>query len=344
MRPSATVAALASLATGVAPDIHRLVQPGLGFLPRVSRLRPVARELARRGVPADVVTAELPRRRCRWPGPSPRRPACARLLPAGRRARDTAAAADWLVSEPGTGLVFVYLPDCDEAGHAHGWMSARYLEAAAEVDAAIGLLSAQVEECAARRRRRPRRRRRHRDGASPPAPDERADPAGPGGPRRRPRAPAGRSGLAARRLGHGAVVVRRSGARLSTKAARCSRRSPRCSSPRRRRGDPSADPPRRRVGDDRRPRLVVAALGEHSPRRGDARGQRPVPHPRADPQAARRAARGRATRSAGRSPSCRCPIPSRSRRGTPPPRRRSPRRPRSRIPGSRRSPCRWPAS
>jgi hypothetical protein len=146
VRPSATVAALASLATGVAPDSHRLVQPGLGFLPRISRLRPVARELARRGVPSDVVTAELP------PAALPVTWALAsaagvrRLLPAGRRARDTAAAADWIAGEPGPRLVFVYLPDCDTAGHEHGWMSEPYLEAAAEVDAAIGLLSHRVDE------------------------------------------------------------------------------------------------------------------------------------------------------------------------------------------------------
>lgn len=60
VRPSATVAALASLATGVAPDTHRLVQPGLDFLPRIGRLRPVARVLSRHGIPADAVTAELP--------------------------------------------------------------------------------------------------------------------------------------------------------------------------------------------------------------------------------------------------------------------------------------------
>ena len=146
VRPSATVAALASLATGVAPDSHRLVQPGLGFLPRVARLRPVARELARCGVAADVVTAELPMVTVPVTWALASAAGVRRLLPAGRRARETAAAADWLVSEPGTGLVFVYLPDCDEAGHAHGWMSAPYLEAAAELDAAIGRLSARVED------------------------------------------------------------------------------------------------------------------------------------------------------------------------------------------------------
>jgi predicted AlkP superfamily pyrophosphatase or phosphodiesterase len=30
------------------------------------------------------------------------------------------------------GLVFVYLNDCDQAGHAHGWMSPQYRAAAVE--------------------------------------------------------------------------------------------------------------------------------------------------------------------------------------------------------------------
>ena len=54
VRPSATVAALASLATGVSPQTHRLTEPGLGFLSRLRSLRPVARELGRAGIPTDV--------------------------------------------------------------------------------------------------------------------------------------------------------------------------------------------------------------------------------------------------------------------------------------------------
>jgi phosphopentomutase len=42
--------------------------------------------------------------------------------------------------------VFVYLPDCDNAGHEHGWMSKSYLDAAAEIDAAIGQLTALAED------------------------------------------------------------------------------------------------------------------------------------------------------------------------------------------------------
>src|SRR5207244_2141549 len=59
VRPSTTVAALASLATGVAPHTHRLTEPGLGFLSNLRSLRPVAVELARGGIPTDVVTGEL---------------------------------------------------------------------------------------------------------------------------------------------------------------------------------------------------------------------------------------------------------------------------------------------
>jgi glycosyltransferase involved in cell wall biosynthesis len=61
----------------------------------------------------------------------------AQFVIAGETARDTAAAAA-TVRE--TGLTIVYLPDCDRAGHAHGWMSQPYRAAAAEVDGAVGCL------------------------------------------------------------------------------------------------------------------------------------------------------------------------------------------------------------
>ena len=141
VRPSATVAALASLATGVGPDTHRLIEPGLEFHPRLRTNRPESRVLARAGIPTDIVTADL--------GPAALPVAWAlastagarRLVAKGSRARDTAAAAHRLLSQREQRLLFLYLPDCDRAGHAHGWMSDPYLEAAAEVDAAVGLLS-----------------------------------------------------------------------------------------------------------------------------------------------------------------------------------------------------------
>ena len=141
VRPSATVPALASLATGVSPQTHRLTEPGLGFLAGLRSVRPVAWELGRAGLPTDVVTGEL--------GPTSLPVAWSlastagvrRLVAKGAQARDTAAAAQRMLAQAEERLLFVYLPDCDRAGHASGWMSDRYLEAAAEVDAAIGALA-----------------------------------------------------------------------------------------------------------------------------------------------------------------------------------------------------------
>lgn len=146
IRPSATVAALASLATGVAPQTHRLTEPGLGFLMGLRSLRPVAWELARAGIATDVVTGEL--------GPAALPVAWSlastagvrRLVAKGARARDTALAAHRVLMQPEERLLFLYLPDCDRAGHAYGWMSGPYLEAAADVDAAIGALGSWTDD------------------------------------------------------------------------------------------------------------------------------------------------------------------------------------------------------
>jgi predicted AlkP superfamily pyrophosphatase or phosphodiesterase len=138
VRPSVTVAALASLATGVSPATHRLTEPGLGFLPTLSRLRPIAHELGRRGISTMVACASM--------GPGARSVAWAlltaagvgKLVVGGSTPRDVAAAATQDLNGPG--FTVVYLPHCDRAGHASGWMSPAYREAAAAADEAIGLV------------------------------------------------------------------------------------------------------------------------------------------------------------------------------------------------------------
>ncbi|HTR22128.1 MAG TPA: alkaline phosphatase family protein [Gemmatimonadales bacterium] len=149
VRPSATVAALTSLATGVAPDTHRLVEPGLDFLPSVGRLRPVARELSRAGVSTEIVTGALDLTALPIAWALATAAGARSVLPAGKQARHTAAAAASVLNREGapeSSLVFVYLPDCDRAGHRDGWMSPAYLEAAAEVDTGIGILSAWTDD------------------------------------------------------------------------------------------------------------------------------------------------------------------------------------------------------
>jgi phosphopentomutase len=104
-------------------------------------LRPLPRELARQGLVTSVVTESLGRG-----GPVAAAltgfAGIGRLTTAGQGAYDTALAAREMFERLPEGLMFVYLPDCDRAGHAHGWMSPGYLEVAAELDAAIAVFAA----------------------------------------------------------------------------------------------------------------------------------------------------------------------------------------------------------
>lgn len=145
VRPSVTVAALASFATGVAPATHGLVEPGLGFLPQLPRLRPLARMLSAHRVPTTVVAGNigLRDRPVAWALTN-----CAgveRLINAGRSAAALAHVARG-VTRAEEGFVFAYLPDCDRAGHAHGWMSPQYLRAVSAVDAAVGALTPLLDD------------------------------------------------------------------------------------------------------------------------------------------------------------------------------------------------------
>lgn len=146
VRPSTTVAALASLATGVGPANHRLVEPGLGFLGRLGGLRPVARELGKGGIPVDVVSGELAMGA--WPIAHALASAAGvrKVVSGGRTPLDAATATNHILLEGEEQAVFVYLPDCDRAGHAYGWMSTEYLKAASAVDVAVGRLTGWVED------------------------------------------------------------------------------------------------------------------------------------------------------------------------------------------------------
>ena len=142
VRPSVTVAALLSLTTGVGPATHQLVEPGLSAVRKLGNLHPLPRELSARQLPTVVVAGEI--RAIEVP--------VARLLASvagvGRfvatagPARRVAAAALGRLRFVKDGLVIVYVNDCDRAGHTHGWMSDRYLEAVREADAAVGALRA----------------------------------------------------------------------------------------------------------------------------------------------------------------------------------------------------------
>ena len=146
VRPSRTAAALTSLATGIAPASHGLIEPGLAFLGRLMSLRPLGRELERAGLPSHIVANDMnaAERAIVWALVSAA--GIGKFTARGRRARDVANAALDVAREQPTGVLFVYLNDADVAGHAHGWMSPQYLAAAAELDVAIGALSGLADD------------------------------------------------------------------------------------------------------------------------------------------------------------------------------------------------------
>jgi predicted AlkP superfamily pyrophosphatase or phosphodiesterase len=146
VRPSTTVAALASLATGVAPESHGLVKPGLEFLTRLGALRPLGKELTRHRLRVTVVAAAMNPATRAIAGSLTAAAGAKELIAEGRNARETAQAALSNLAKGEPGLVMVYLPDCDRAGHAFGWMSAPYLSAAGDIDAAVGILSASTDD------------------------------------------------------------------------------------------------------------------------------------------------------------------------------------------------------
>jgi hypothetical protein len=138
VRPSVTVAALTSLASGVAPATHGLTEARLLHLPRMRHLRPLPAELGRLGVETTVITPALPGA-ARWMAGALLRLGGVTRLVADASAPATLfdAAAQRIEGHKGRELVVVYANDADLAGHAWGWMSDAYLQAARVVDRAL---------------------------------------------------------------------------------------------------------------------------------------------------------------------------------------------------------------
>jgi hypothetical protein len=144
VRPSTTIAALGALATGVGPGTHRLMEPGIGALKRLAGLRPVARELVQRGLPTVVVAGHVPAIQVPTASALAKFAGVRRFIAVRGAAPLIAASALRRLRLTPDGLVFVYVNDCDRAGHAVGWMTPAYRNAVRQVDAAVALLRSAV--------------------------------------------------------------------------------------------------------------------------------------------------------------------------------------------------------
>ena len=146
VRPSATVAALTSLATGVSPDTHRLLEPGLGFLSQLGRVRPMLKVLSASGRDSRIFSSQLP-----FGAAQVARAMCAaagvgKTELTGQTPEETAAEAARGLDSIESGLIVVYLPHCDRAGHEFGWMSDEYLEMAGRADRGVAKLLEAIDD------------------------------------------------------------------------------------------------------------------------------------------------------------------------------------------------------
>ena len=138
VRPSVTVAALTSLATGVSPATHGITEAGLRHLPKVRNLQPLPLELKQLGVETTVVAPVLPGGGRFLAGILLRLGGADRLTtPASAPGALLDATVRHVEGNPNRELVVAYLNDADLAGHAWGWMSPAYLRAARAIDSAM---------------------------------------------------------------------------------------------------------------------------------------------------------------------------------------------------------------
>ena len=141
VRPSITVAALSSLATGVPPERHGLVEARLPSLQQLSGLRPLPLVLKRHGHRTRIVAGPLPPAH-RFLGRTLLGLAGVdSLVSAPPRPRELALAAEREQCRREAALTIVYVNNCDQVGHRQGWMSPAYLEAARTADEAVGVLA-----------------------------------------------------------------------------------------------------------------------------------------------------------------------------------------------------------
>ncbi|MCU0622598.1 MAG: alkaline phosphatase family protein [Gemmatimonadaceae bacterium] len=138
--PSVTAAALTSLFTGVAPATHGIESESFQLPKQPGRLPLVTKALAAHGIPSAVHIRRIPwlyrglaRQLARLAG-------AAHVTMTGDDAPEILDAATPGLLARTPGFTFLHFPDADRAGHAHGWMSAPYADAARTLDATLGQL------------------------------------------------------------------------------------------------------------------------------------------------------------------------------------------------------------
>ncbi|MEP6619536.1 MAG: alkaline phosphatase family protein [bacterium] len=140
--PSVTAAAMGSLLTGVHPDFHGLNSDRFHIPHSHGPLYPVPAVLRDAGYTSSAFLAQPPLLFRRLGKALAVRLGVDAPHFIGQQAPEIALAARRTLGEQERGLIMFHLPDADRAGHAHGWMSSQYADAARRLDATTGLIRA----------------------------------------------------------------------------------------------------------------------------------------------------------------------------------------------------------
>jgi arylsulfatase A-like enzyme len=140
--PPVTAAAMGSLLTGVYPPEHGLTSDRFHIPRSREGIEPLPALLRDAGFLTSAFLAQPPLLFRRLARALAERLGVDRPVFAARNAAQICNAAARTLGRQRTGLILVHLPDADDAGHRHGWMSNEYRDGARRLDVAVGMLMA----------------------------------------------------------------------------------------------------------------------------------------------------------------------------------------------------------
>lgn len=145
VQPSLTWPALTSLLTGAHPSTHGIMSDTLHIPRPKNPLTPMPELLARAGMPCSAFLGDVPAVYRVFGTRIGERLGFHQVRFSGKHAHEVVLGARKQLMTQRRGLIFLHLADADRVGHAHGWMTPSYREAACRVDAALGMLAAMTD-------------------------------------------------------------------------------------------------------------------------------------------------------------------------------------------------------
>lgn len=145
VEPSVTAAAMASLLTGATPERHGLQDTRFRITRPRGVLHPLPRVLAEKSLPTSAFLARMPMLMTGIAQRISTHLGFSQARFSGLGASDILTAATATLREQRRGMILLHWPDGDAAGHAHGWMSEGYADAARGMDRELGRLVAMLD-------------------------------------------------------------------------------------------------------------------------------------------------------------------------------------------------------